>query len=194
MVKLDTFDKINNFNNQIENNNLKGLYLYKFYATWCGHCKNMQPEWEKFLNNNSHNINIVEIEAEYLKQIDKSQQMKFNVQGYPSLLLFNNNNRIAEFSGERTANNFNNFIKTSNQFGGKKKSKKSKRSKRSKNLNKKTYTKRGGNLINNFQKLLVPATLYAAKKLIKNKHVIKSAKSLKKSFNKSINTFISNNK
>ena len=34
-----------NFNKEVVNSG--DLYMVEFYAPWCGHCKNLAPEWEK---------------------------------------------------------------------------------------------------------------------------------------------------
>ncbi len=34
-----------NFNKEVVNSG--DLYMVEFYAPWCGHCKNLVPEWEK---------------------------------------------------------------------------------------------------------------------------------------------------
>jgi len=34
-----------NFNKEVINSG--DIYMVEFYAPWCGHCKNLVPEWEK---------------------------------------------------------------------------------------------------------------------------------------------------
>ena len=41
VVKLTTA----NFNKDVVNS--ADIWLVEFYAPWCGHCKNLVPEWEK---------------------------------------------------------------------------------------------------------------------------------------------------
>ncbi len=41
VVKLTTA----NFNKDVVNS--ADIWLVEFYAPWCGHCKNLEPEWEK---------------------------------------------------------------------------------------------------------------------------------------------------
>jgi protein disulfide-isomerase A6 len=34
-----------NFNKEVVNSN--DIWLVEFFAPWCGHCKNLAPQWEK---------------------------------------------------------------------------------------------------------------------------------------------------
>merc|ERR1712070_1191011 len=152
-INLNNDYKINVFNNKHMNNNLNGYYLYKLYSDYCIHCKNMDNEWKTFLNNKSlDNINIIEIEHNNISKINK----KFNTLGYPSILLYNNDKLVDNFEGERTSKNFEKFL--------------------TKHTNKENLT--GGNLVSEMNKLLVPASLYAAKSLIKNKKLVKNVKDI----------------
>lgn len=58
--------------------------LVDFHATWCGPCKMMAPELQKFAHNNTGKLRVVKID------IDKNQQaaQQFNIQGVPTLILF----------------------------------------------------------------------------------------------------------
>ena len=164
-INLNNDYKISVFNNKHMNNNLNGYYMYKLYSDYCIHCKNMEAEWNKFINNNSfNNLNIIEIEHNNLSKINK----KFNVPGYPSIVLFNNDKLLENFNDERLSKNFDKFL--------------------TKNMNKENLT--GGNLVGEMNKLIVPASLYAAKSLIKNKKLVKNVKDIGNVVEQSMSHFI----
>lgn len=58
--------------------------LVDFHATWCGPCKMMAPELQRFAHNNTGKLRVVKID------IDKNQQaaQQFSIQGVPTLILF----------------------------------------------------------------------------------------------------------
>jgi thioredoxin 1 len=58
--------------------------LVDFHATWCGPCKMMAPELQKFAQKHTGKLRVVKID------IDKNQQaaQQFNIQGVPTLILF----------------------------------------------------------------------------------------------------------
>lgn len=179
ITKLDTLNKVNDYNNKY--NNLKGYSLYKLYANWCGHCKTMETEWNNFLIENKNllkNINVVEIESSLLKKVKNE---KLNVDSFPSILLMKNNNLVSKFNNYRTKENFKNFVinNTIKQMGGNRK------------------IKKGGSslLLNELQQLLVPAVLLATRSLVKNKSInckLFDNKSFRKMFNTDIVTSIKN--
>ena len=69
------------FNDLIKN---KQPVLVDFHATWCGPCKSMAPELQKFAQKNTGKLRVVKID------IDKNQKaaQQFNIQGVPTLILF----------------------------------------------------------------------------------------------------------
>jgi thioredoxin 1 len=58
--------------------------LVDFHATWCGPCKQMAPELQRFAQNNTGKLRVIKID------IDKNQNaaQQFNIQGVPTLILF----------------------------------------------------------------------------------------------------------
>ena len=109
----------------------QGIWLKRFHADWCGHCQNMETEWNKFIDSHSHQgIKIASIEE---KAIQKMEERPNNILGYPSIHLYKDGRFLSEFNGERTSDNLKQFLKVyvPKQFGGrvslrKKKNKKSK--------------------------------------------------------------------
>jgi thioredoxin 1 len=58
--------------------------LVDFHATWCGPCKMMAPELQKFAQNNNGKLRVIKID------IDKNPAVaqQFRIQGVPTLMLF----------------------------------------------------------------------------------------------------------
>lgn len=70
-----------------------------FYATWCGPCKTLAPMVEELANQYSGQIKFVKINA------DSAQTLleHFDIQGFPTLLLFKNGKAIEKILGLTTA-------------------------------------------------------------------------------------------
>lgn len=69
--------------------------LVDFHATWCGPCKMMAPELQKFAKNNTGKLRVIKID------VDKNQPaaQQFNIQGVPTLILFKNGKILWRQSG-----------------------------------------------------------------------------------------------
>ena len=83
------------------NNNLnKGVWMVWFYADWCGHCKNMEHEWSKLEQNCSknNNINLARVRDDSINQVSN----KTEVNGFPTISLYNNGQPVEQYSGDRT--------------------------------------------------------------------------------------------
>ena len=70
------------------------VMLYYFYTNWCPYCKKALPEWiafKDYVNNTtkydaSYNIIFLEIDCEE----DARTASRFNIESYPSILMFYN--------------------------------------------------------------------------------------------------------
>ncbi|KAG0724573.1 Thioredoxin domain-containing protein 5 [Chionoecetes opilio] len=95
-----------NFENAIE----KGYSMVKFYAPWCGHCKRMAPTYDelgrKFVGNDQVKIGKVDCTHELNRGLCSQQ----NVDGFPTLFLYKDGNKISEYNGDRSLGDMANFI------------------------------------------------------------------------------------
>jgi len=103
------------------------------HANWCGHCKQLMPEWNRMEENISKNqkINnmckIVKIESEHIneelpKYTEMTKRKNIPVQGYPTIFMIKQNRMVDMYGGERSAEALEQWISdaTINQNGGKK--------------------------------------------------------------------------
>jgi hypothetical protein len=96
----------------------KGDWMVLYYADWCGHCQTMKPEWKKVIDNisnrknTSNNINIAEIESKHIDNLLNKPE----VNGFPSIKMYNSGSEVANFEDERIADKIQNFaFKNSNK-------------------------------------------------------------------------------
>ncbi|UPL03557.1 hypothetical protein LCI18_014491 [Fusarium solani-melongenae] len=87
----DTFDDF------IESNN---LVLTEFYASWCGHCKALAPEYEEAAASlRDKNIKLAKVDCDEEPDLCK----KYDVKGYPTLKAFRGLENISPYTGQRNA-------------------------------------------------------------------------------------------
>ncbi|KAH9598628.1 Endoplasmic reticulum resident protein 29 [Trypanosoma melophagium] len=85
--------------------------LVEFYAPWCGHCKNMAPEYARL----GKAVKAAGGPPVVVAKVDATQQRdlakRFNVGGYPTLMYFAAGSTTPEsYSGGRTAEAFVSFL------------------------------------------------------------------------------------
>eukprot|EP00286_Rhodomonas_abbreviata_P020451 CAMPEP_0181308240 /NCGR_PEP_ID=MMETSP1101-20121128/11349_1 /TAXON_ID=46948 /ORGANISM="Rhodomonas abbreviata, Strain Caron Lab Isolate" /LENGTH=217 /DNA_ID=CAMNT_0023414593 /DNA_START=18 /DNA_END=671 /DNA_ORIENTATION=- len=90
-----------------------GDWFVKFYAPWCGHCKRLVEPWEqlaKELKQERENGEAHAIIAKVDATIEKSLQERFEVKGFPTLLMFSKG-QMYKYSGARDVASLKAFAK-----------------------------------------------------------------------------------
>lgn len=86
----------------------QGKEMVLFHMNGCGHCKKMMPEWEKFETMYSGKIGVGRVEKDQAPEFVK----KLGVKGFPTIMLLDEKDqKIEDYSGERKADAFMNFLK-----------------------------------------------------------------------------------
>lgn len=111
-----------NFNQDVLTGSDKKLCL--FYAGWCGHCHKIlgdsgQPgPWTQAANSINTNGNVrmwqINVGGDKSPQDATSDQealsQQYNIQGYPTILVFQNGKLVTEYDGPRTVDGFTNIL------------------------------------------------------------------------------------
>lgn len=76
-----------------------GVWLVEFYAPWCGHCKQLAPEYKKAAKALEGVVNVAAIDC----QEHEDFVNEFEVRGFPTIKIFGENKaKPMTFDGERT--------------------------------------------------------------------------------------------
>uniref|UniRef100_A0A336KFI3 CSON002835 protein n=1 Tax=Culicoides sonorensis TaxID=179676 RepID=A0A336KFI3_CULSO len=86
--------------------------LVMFYAPWCGHCKRMKPDFAKA----ALMLETEQLTGSKVAAVDCTVHRKlserFQIQGFPTMKLFEKGQLSAEFDGKRTADAIVDYLKT----------------------------------------------------------------------------------
>ena len=99
---------------QLTEDNFKSLvlessdqWLVEFYAPWCGHCKNLAPEWEQAATELKGNVQLGAVDA----TVHANLAQKYGVQGYPTIKVFpaGKKGKAKDYNGPREASGIVNY-------------------------------------------------------------------------------------
>lgn len=83
--------------------------LVDIYASWCGHCKNLEPVYEELAGAFAHakgQVQIVKIDGDEHRKISK----KYGVTGFPSIKFFNKDGSVEEVEVGRDFKSLSQYI------------------------------------------------------------------------------------
>ncbi|KAJ6640382.1 Thioredoxin domain-containing protein 5 like [Pseudolycoriella hygida] len=88
----------------------KGVTFVKFFAPWCGHCKRMAKTWDelaaKFIGTGGVKIAKVDCTLAESKELCTDQ----DVNGFPTLYIYKNGEKISEYGGNRSLEDLFEFV------------------------------------------------------------------------------------
>lgn len=82
----------------------KGKALVKFFAPWCGHCKNMAPHYIKDSEDLAEGVVLAEMDCD--AETNKELCSKHGIQGFPTLKWFEADGSVVEYDGGRGEGSF----------------------------------------------------------------------------------------
>ncbi|XP_010268974.1 PREDICTED: protein disulfide-isomerase [Nelumbo nucifera] len=99
-----------NFSETVSKNN---FIVVEFYAPWCGHCKNLAPEYEKAASIlSSHDPPVVLAKVDASDEANRKLATEFEVKGFPTLKILRNGGKIVqEYKGPREADGIVEYLK-----------------------------------------------------------------------------------
>jgi len=103
-LKLD----VSNFKDTLK----EGLTFVKFFAPWCGHCKRLAPTWDQlsglFASNDQVKIARVDCTSDDNKNKEICNEQ--GISGFPTLILYKNGEKVAEYEGKRDIDDLKDFV------------------------------------------------------------------------------------
>jgi len=84
-----------------------GSWFVEFYAPWCGHCQNLQPEWEKLASQLKGIVNVAKVDA----TVNGKTARRFGINAYPTLKLITGG-KVYTHSGSREAEDLAQWVRS----------------------------------------------------------------------------------
>lgn len=74
--------------------------LVEFFASWCPHCQRMMPRIEALKQRMGKRLKIVQLDVD--SPANQEAVSHFDIDSYPTFILFKGNKQLWRGSGERT--------------------------------------------------------------------------------------------
>ncbi|XP_074296655.1 protein disulfide-isomerase-like [Silene latifolia] len=99
-----------NFSSTVPNHD---FMVVEFYAPWCGHCKKLEPEFEKAAAAlSSHDPAIVLAKVDANEDSNKELASQYDVKGFPTIVILRNGGKsVQEYKGPREADGIVEYLK-----------------------------------------------------------------------------------
>jgi len=98
---------ISNFDDVVAANDDE-VVMVEFYAPWCGHCKQLQPEYVKLAKALKNVVKVVALDASDDK--NRAIAAKYGVQGFPTLKVHVGTGPAIDYQQGRDVNSMKNFL------------------------------------------------------------------------------------
>ena len=83
-----------------------GVWMVKFFAPWCGHCKGIESHWKEFARIAGDTIHVAELDC----TANPRTAEKFKVTSYPAIYLFGAGIESVQYKGENTVKGWLTFV------------------------------------------------------------------------------------
>ncbi len=81
----------------------ENAWFVEFYAPWCGHCKNLAPEYAELATSLKGEVKVAKVDSTEQKEVSG----KYGVRGYPTIKFFpagkKDESSAIDYDGQRTA-------------------------------------------------------------------------------------------